>query len=57
MDESATTIAPAALHCQECLRPWLDPSERWRLYLDEDLQPALVVPYCADCASREFDGD
>jgi hypothetical protein len=56
-DELATVIAPPVLHCQECLRPWLDPGERWRLYLDEDNQPALAVPYCADCASREFDGD
>jgi hypothetical protein len=54
-DEFATVIAPPVLHCQECLRPWLDPRERWRLYLDEDVQ--LPVPYCADCASREFDGD
>jgi hypothetical protein len=56
-DEFATVIAPPVLCCQECLRPWLDSSERWRLYLDEDVKPALAVPYCADCASREFDGD
>jgi Zn finger protein HypA/HybF involved in hydrogenase expression len=56
-DELATVIAPPVMHCQECLRLWLDPSERWRLYLDEDVEPALAVPYCAACASREFDGD
>lgn len=56
-DQFATVMAGSVLHCQECLRPWLDPGERWRLYLDADVQPALAVPYCAACASREFDGD
>ena len=44
------------LACQECRRIWLDPQERWRMYLDPD-EPGLTVPYCAECAAREFDGD
>ena len=39
--------------CIECRRPWLDPGERWRIYvLDED--PPEAVPYCSACARREF---
>jgi len=42
--------------CQECLRYWREPGERWRLYLtDED--PAEAVLYCPACAAREFDPD
>ena len=47
-----TTLLPS---CEECRRPWLDSRERWRLYLDPD--EGLTVPYCPDCAAREFDGD
>lgn len=43
-----------ALTCIECRREWLDPSERWRIYLTLDAQPE-PVPYCADCAAFEFD--
>jgi hypothetical protein len=32
-------------------RPWFDPCERWRLYLDPE-EPGLTVPYCPDCAAR-----
>jgi hypothetical protein len=53
--EFATVVSAPLLLCQECLRPWLDSSERWRLYLDEDVEPTLAVAYCADCARREFD--
>jgi len=42
--------------CEECHRPWLDARERWRMYLDSD-EPAHAVPYCPECASREFDAD
>ena len=42
--------------CEECRRPWFDPCERWRLYLDPE-ELGLTVPYCPDCAAREFDGD
>lgn len=45
-----------ALLCQECLRPWLDRTERWRLYLTDETPP-VAVPYCAECAAREFDPD
>lgn len=45
---------PAApLECIECRRAWLDPAERWRLKVTDDT-PAEIVPYCADCATREF---
>lgn len=40
--------------CQECSCPWLDPNERWRVYLDDE-EPANAVPYCPVCAHREFD--
>ena len=49
-------IAPVSIQvlvCQECRRPWLDPSERWRLYVDPD-EPVQTVPYCQLCAEREF---
>jgi hypothetical protein len=42
------------LLCLECEREWLDPSERWRIYLTSD-EPAEAVLYCADCAAFEFD--
>ncbi len=39
--------------CIECRRLWLDPGERWRIYvLAED--PPEAVPYCQACATREF---
>lgn len=44
------------LHCQECRASWLDPRERWRLYLTED-DPIEAVAYCPACAAREFDPD
>ena len=55
VSENATLVTQQ-LHCQECCRPWLDPHERWRVYLTDD-EPAEAVPYCADCARREFDAD
>lgn len=42
------------LTCVECADTWLDPSERWRVYLTDD-EPQEAVLYCADCAHREFD--
>jgi hypothetical protein len=39
--------------CIECLRPWLVASERWRLKITDDAEP-VTVPYCPDCARREF---
>jgi hypothetical protein len=41
------------ISCEECHRPWLDRSERWRVYIAE-LDPPLTVPYCPQCAQREF---
>jgi hypothetical protein len=53
--ETQAPTRPLCL-CQECGRPWLDPRERWRLYLTDD-EPAEAVPYCPTCAAREFDPD
>jgi hypothetical protein len=43
-----------AIRCVECRRDWRDGSERWRVYLTDD-DPPTAVPYCPDCAQREFD--
>jgi hypothetical protein len=51
-----TTVLTGPLLCQECCRPWRDPLERWRMYLTDEEQ-AEPVPYCPDCARREFDPD
>ncbi len=56
MDNFAGVVARLLLVCEECRRPWLEPRERWRLYLTDD-EPAEAVPYCPECAGREFDGD
>jgi len=50
---SGSLVALPALTCIECLRPWLVGSERWRLKVTCD-EPRETVPYCPDCASREF---
>ena len=42
------------LMCIECEREWMDPTERWRIYLTPDEQPEAVL-YCGFCASFEFD--
>ncbi len=48
------TIQPVALRCLECRRMWVEPMERWRVYLSgEDRSQPLT--YCPDCAQREFD--
>ena len=56
MDIKPSLSPTLLLSCEECRRPWFDPYERWRLYLDPE-EPGLTVPYCPDCAAREFDGD
>jgi hypothetical protein len=56
MDDKLTILRQQLLACQECHRLWLDPAERWRMYLDSD-DPPHAVPYCPDCAAREFDAD
>jgi hypothetical protein len=45
---------PLVLTCQECLRRWQEPAERWRVYLTEGEPPAAVL-YCPECARREFE--
>jgi len=50
---AATVVAAPALHCVECLRPWNDVAERWRLKVLEDDVPE-TVPYCPECHEREF---
>jgi hypothetical protein len=47
------TVEETALVCIECRRPWLVASERWRLKVTDDAVPE-TVPYCPDCAHREF---
>jgi hypothetical protein len=53
MEQKTTTVSTRLLVCQECARPWLDPRERWRLYVDPD-EAGSTVPYCQICAEREF---
>ena len=47
------TLATIPLHCLECRRPWVVPTERWRMYLSGDTPPTPLT-YCPDCARREF---
>jgi hypothetical protein len=56
MAENTKLIASASLTCTECRRAWLDPSERWRLYVDPD-ERLQTFAYCAACAEREFGRD
>jgi hypothetical protein len=56
MANYASVLARPVLVCEECRRPWLEPPERWRLFLTDD-EPPEAVPYCPSCAGREFDGD
>jgi hypothetical protein len=44
------------LRCVECGRSWLDPRERWRVYLTDD-EPADSAAFCPGCSAREFDSD
>lgn len=47
------TIATIPLHCLECRRPWVESTERWRVYLSGE-NPSLPLTYCPECAQREF---
>jgi hypothetical protein len=49
----SSELTVAVLTCVECDVPWLEPSERWRVYLTEDALPEPVA-YCERCATREF---
>jgi hypothetical protein len=48
-----TAVATMPIVCIECRRPWLTDGERWRLKVTED-SPPETVPYCPNCARREF---
>ncbi len=53
MDEPVAAQSTQLIECIECHRPWQVPTERWRVYVTDD-DPPVAVPYCADCAEREF---
>jgi hypothetical protein len=46
-------LAVETITCIECKAAWIDPSERWRVYLTDDDLREMVV-YCDLCAEREF---
>jgi hypothetical protein len=50
---SNTALTTTPIVCIECRRPWVTESERWRLKVTDDGEPE-TVPYCPDCATREF---
>jgi len=47
------TIAALPLRCLECWRPWVESTERWRIYLSGE-NPSIPLTYCPECAQREF---
>ena len=56
MDAENRSIALSTeLHCLECRREWLDPSERWRMYVATFEGRTEQGLYCPICASFEFD--
>jgi hypothetical protein len=48
------TISAIPLRCLECRRPWVEPAERWRVYLSNE-DPSEPLTYCPECAQREFE--
>jgi hypothetical protein len=52
-DRTEPTLYAALLRCLECGRAWLEPQERWRLYLTRE-EPPQALAYCPQCAEREF---
>ena len=52
-EQAGTVLATTTILCIECRRPWITDSERWRLKVLDDPEPE-TVPYCPDCATREF---
>lgn len=52
--KSTRTTTAKMLTCLECGRPWVDGSERWRIYVTTDEWPTLLL-YCTVCATREFE--
>ena len=51
--QAGTALATTRIVCIECRRPWLEESERWRLKVLDGDEPE-TVPYCPNCATREF---
>lgn len=54
LSSKESLAVPTRLTCIECRRPWLVRRERWRLKVLDDASRE-TVPYCPECASREFD--
>jgi hypothetical protein len=56
LEDMAATVVVAAppIQCVECLRTWGVASERWRLKVLGEEDAFETVPYCPDCATREF---
>ena len=55
MEREPTQVARATdLTCLECQRPWVEPTERWRMYATIEEEPEVGL-YCPICASFEFD--
>lgn len=54
MNEHVQQATLQALRCLECLREWVEPHERWRMYVTTDAEPECGL-YCASCAAFEFD--
>jgi hypothetical protein len=52
-EHQSRQLAVETISCVECNVPWVDPSERWRVYLTDEDVPETVV-YCHLCAEREF---
>ena len=52
-DRRESVFIRSQLICVECSRPWIDRRERWRLKVSSDDPPA-TVPYCPECARKEF---
>lgn len=52
-DNLRTKLAVSPLVCIECRRTWHVASERWRLKVTEG-EACETVPYCPECAQREF---
>ena len=51
---ATTVVAAPPIQCVECHRPWAVANERWRLKVLDEEDVVETVPYCPDCAMREF---
>jgi hypothetical protein len=52
VEEPRQTETVPCVQCLECERRWVDNTEHWRAYLDDE---GGLLLYCPACASREFD--